>query len=71
MRRVRLGKAVEVSGMSIVPVERVIVNGDCHPHGIAMSAELEPMGVIVDDGTKRWAIGIDGERIDIDELMKR
>jgi hypothetical protein len=71
MRRVRLGKAVEVSGVSIVPVERVIVNGDCHPHGITVSAEIEPVGIIVDDGTGRWAIGMDGERLDPEELMKR
>jgi hypothetical protein len=71
MRRVRLGKAVEVSGISIVPVERLVINGACHPRGIAISAEIEPMGIIVDDGTKRWAIGINGERLDIDELMKQ
>jgi hypothetical protein len=57
--------------MSIVPVERVTVNGDCHPRGIAISAEIEPIGIIVDDGTGRWAMGMDGERLDIEELMKQ
>jgi hypothetical protein len=71
MRRVRLGEAVEISGVSIVPVERVTINGDCHPRGIAVSAEIYPIGIIVEDGTRRWAMGMDGERIDPEELLKR
>ena len=69
MKQIRQGKAIEVSGMSIIPVECVVINGDCNRQGLAISVEYAPIGIILDDGSKRWAIGIDGKSVDPDELI--
>lgn len=68
MKRIRQGKVIEIAGVSIIPVERIVINGGCHPHGITISAECVPVGIILDDGEMRWAIGMDGKSIDPDEL---
>ncbi len=70
MRQIRQGKAIEIPGLSIIPVECVVIDGLCHPHGIAISVEYTPIGIILDDGGKRWAIGIDGTPLDPDTLIK-
>jgi len=70
MKKVRQGKAVEISGISIIPVECLVIDGDHHPQGLAISVEFIPIGIILDDGAKRWAIGMDGKAVDPDELIK-
>jgi len=68
MRQLRQGKTIEISGLSIIPVECIVIDGDCHPHGIAIVVEQTPIGIILDDGSQRWAIGIDGKILDLDAL---
>ncbi len=71
MKRIRRGKALEISGISILPVEQIVIAGDCCPHGIALSVEYMPIGIILEDGEKQWAIGIDGKSVDPEELIKK
>jgi len=64
MKQLRQGRAFEVGGVTITPIEQLVIDGDSLGCGITVSVDYTPLGIIIDNGNERWALGIDGEQID-------
>ena len=69
MKRKRLGKLIELSGMMITPVEELTVSGYSDQYGIGIYASCEPLGIIIESVEKRWGLDINGKRVNPDALI--
>ncbi|MDH5219426.1 MAG: hypothetical protein OEX19_17100 [Gammaproteobacteria bacterium] len=69
MEKRRLGKKIELPGLTLIPVEQISIAGDHNKFGLSMFAECRPLGLIIESADQRWAIDIKGEPVREKELL--
>ena len=69
MEKRRLGKKIELPGLTLIPVEQISIVGDHIKFGLSMLAECRPLGVIIESADQRWAVNIKGELEREEELL--
>lgn len=69
MNNRRLGKKIELAGLTLIPVEELSIVGDHSQFGLSMFVEYRPLGLIIESADERWAIDIEGEPVSEEELF--
>jgi hypothetical protein len=67
---IRTGRPIEVNDVTIIPIERVKINGEVHGNRLVLQAFLEPVGVVVrHQNNKEEAFDANGNSVAVDSLL--
>ena len=65
----RLGAALELAGMTVIPVEQIAIHSRNLENNVNASASLDPVGALVISSGDAAFYGINGRRLDPDEVQ--
>lgn len=71
MIALRAATAIHAGDRVLVPVERVRVHGHAGAGALWVDASTEPVAVVVRGAGEVFALGIDGTRWSVDDLVER
>ncbi len=69
-KEIVLGDPISVAGITLIPVTKVSVNCWRGKHGASFFGFKHPTSIVMVSPTTRWALGIEGESISLDQLMQ-
>jgi hypothetical protein len=65
----RTGRPIEVNDVTIIPIEKVKINGEVHSNRLVLQASLEPVGVVIRHQNKEQAFDTNGNPVTVDSLL--
>lgn len=66
MKEVRTGQPQSVNNMTIVPLEEITVSCKNDDRAPMFYFSKNPLGVVIATPQRKWAIGIEGETLDLE-----
>lgn len=71
MNELRLGKSVNLAGVTLTPIERVRVDGEAGPYATWFHATKDPVALLIQDAHTTQAFDITGRVLSVDALIER
>ncbi len=65
------GRPLRVGGLTLLPIERVLLHAQRGRHGGWVTASKEPAAIVVRDALRWHALAADGSPMDLDALRQR
>jgi len=69
MNEKRYGKPFTCKEYSITPIERLLINSYQNDGLYFHSVIYEPVGIVIEIDSQRWAIAINGQQVSINDLL--
>ena len=70
MEEVHVGRPVPVSGITIIPLEKVTVSHSNKKGRLSVYVSKEPVGVVVSSPQRKWAIDISGTQMPLETYIQ-
>jgi len=70
MREARIGRAVVVGEITIIPLERVSVYYDSNKGGLLAYISKEPIGVVISSPQGKWAADVRGCKVALETYIQ-
>ena len=69
MDKIHFAEELQIGNYLVTVVNKITLNGHSNTRGMAVSIESQPLGILVQETDKQWAINVHGQRMTKDVLL--